>query len=368
MKKIMINLLSFSEEKYYGVGVYFRDVIASNMNEIFMCDDCEITIIHLEHISIGKMFPIPERDNIKYLPIGGLYSRVRRVMFEQVKLPFMLRGFNVIYSPNNINPVLLPHACNSIITIHDLLPFKKENRFGLIQRIYLRLFTALCSRSAKKIVTVSHYSKDDITRTLNVDKDKIKVTYNVLSQQKMKIINTHDKIADEYFFSVGALQKDKQFDLMINAFNDYISNNQTECHLVIAGGDQGAKDELSELIKKLGLTERVHLLGYISEDDKWSYYAGCTALILLGKNEGFGIPVLEAMSLYKPSIVANTGALPEIVGKVGFVVKSDSESVAHAMSVANKTKIEFDAFEQELKRFSKAKQVHVLSELFERCF
>lgn len=365
MKKVIINLLSFSEEKYYGVGVYFRDVFVKNMNEIFP-EGFEITVLYLAEVPIENIFPFPHEMNIRFKPVKGLSSRFLRVCYEQLSLPFVLKGYDAIYSPNNINPIIRPSGCKSIITIHDLLPFKKNNRFGFFQKYYLCAFTMLSAKTSLAIITVSNFSKNDIVRTLKVNRNKVYVTYNVLSRvssQHVKV--TNDSFArKKYFLYVGALQKDKQLDLAIKSFHEFIK--EYDYDLIIAGGDQGAEMELRQLIDELGLSKVIHLVGYISEQQKWDYYRGCEALILLGKNEGFGIPVLEAMSVYKPSIVCDAGALPEIVGNTGFVVKSNIFSVHGAMKKIVLFRPDIDIFDNELERFSVKKQVFTLYKLFQR--
>lgn len=366
MKKILLNLLSFSENKYYGVGVYFRDVFVKNMPDIFKDIDCEITILYLKQIPIRKLFPFPEGMNIQYIAVDGLDNRLRRVFYEQIKLPFKLGDYNLIYSPNNINPIITPGKCKSIITIHDLLPFKKGNRFSLSQSLYLRFFTWFSSIKASEIITVSNYSKKDISKTLRVKFHKISVTYNVLGETGYSETNG-ESFDKNFFFTVGALQKDKQLDVIIKAFYDFRTKGHVDYKLMIAGGDQGAESDLRSLINSLGLQEQVKLLGYINEEQKWLYYHRCKALLLLGKNEGFGIPVLEAMSAYKPSIVSNTGALPEIMGNAGFAVNSDRKSVSEAMLNISSSVFSKDVFDKELCRFSVIKQVEVLHEVFKRC-
>ncbi|GDF72698.1 glycosyl transferase [Escherichia coli] len=163
---------------------------------------------------------------------------------------------------------------------------------------------------------------------------------------------------------MGALHEDKQYDLMIKAFLKFKKLVNDNCKLLIAGGDHGAKKILQDLIDELKLNDHVQLLGYITDEDKWDYYENCCALILLGKYEGFGIPVLEAMSVNKPSIVANTGALPEIIGKAGFVINADIDSICDAMLKSYSYKVDPKLFEDELSRFSTNKQINTLQHMF----
>jgi glycosyltransferase involved in cell wall biosynthesis len=258
--------------------------------------------------------------------------------------------------------MFLPKQTCSLITIHDLLPFKPNNRFSFVQRLYLTQLTKLCAHKARTIVTVSNTSKKDIVNTLGVSADKVEVTYNITNKPILNEISCNAELPSNYFFSIGALQKDKQYDVVIRGFYLFLTTVQSDYKLLIAGGDQGHRNELESLVLELGISNKVVFLGYIDESDKWIYIKNCIATILMGKNEGFGIPVIESILLHKPAIVANLGALPEIVGKGGYVIESDKESVAEAFELCTSidTCIESEVFDREIKRFQLSEQLNVL--------
>lgn len=367
-KRILINLLSFSEEKYYGVGVYFRDVAIKSINRVIEELECEISILYLAHIPIQKMFTFSKNENIKYIPVKKINSKLTRVFYEQIMLPLYHRDYDVIYSPNNINPLILAFSKKSIITIHDLLPFKRKNRFSLLQRQYLKLFTYLSAKFAYKIITVSNYSKMEIMRLLGTSGDKVIVTYNTLPNIHIENPSINCWINCKYFFSVGALQSDKQYDLMIKAFYKFIQMDEQykDYKLLIAGGDLGAKKSLCNLIDEFNLSGKVILLGYISELEKNSLYSSCTASLLLGKSEGFGIPVIESMFHNKPVIVSDLGALPEIVGDAGIVVNSNLNDLTNAMVNVCNLNLSEKVFKHELDRFESEKQIECLTSVIKK--
>ena len=168
-KRILVNLLSFSEEKYYGVGVYFRDIVVDALTRLVKENDCKLLILYLENINVKEMFGIIEHDRIDYVAVSGINSKLKRIFFEQIILPLRFKKFDLVYSPNNINPIFSKGLGRSIITIHDLLPFKKCNRFGWFQKKYLKIFTSLSAKTSHKIVTVSNYSLNEIVDYLHVD-------------------------------------------------------------------------------------------------------------------------------------------------------------------------------------------------------
>ncbi|AWS77503.1 glycosyltransferase family 1 protein [Enterobacter hormaechei] len=365
-KRILVNLLSFSEEKYYGVGVYFRDIVVDALTRLVKENDCKLLILYLENINVKEMFGIIEHDRIDYVAVSGINSKLKRIFFEQIILPLRFKKFDLVYSPNNINPIFSKGLGRSIITIHDLLPFKKCNRFGWFQKKYLKIFTSLSAKTSHKIVTVSNYSLNEIVDYLHVDKNKIVVTYNSSSISYDNLYTKHAKNNNKYFFSVGALQDDKQYDLMIRAFHLFLESNPDykDFKLFIAGGDHGSKGKLEIIIKDLSMQDQVILLGYVSDGEKYSLYMDCKATLLLGKSEGFGIPVIESMVFEKPIIVSNLGALPEIVGSAGIITASTVSDVANAMRKILEFKCSKDLFTHELERFNLKKQQDKLYNLF----
>lgn len=181
-------------------------------------------------------------------------------------MPIKFRNYNIIYSPNNINPILLKAKCKSIITIHNLLPFKKANKFSLLQKLYLKFFTYMCAHKSKKIATVSNNSKNNIINTLNVKSNKVIVTYNILSNFKKSSIHQYN--CKPFFFSVSALHKNKQYNLIIKAFLKFKKLVNNNCKLLIAKSNHKAKKILQNLINKLKLNNHVQLLKYITNKNK----------------------------------------------------------------------------------------------------
>ncbi|WP_461602293.1 glycosyltransferase family 4 protein [Aeromonas rivipollensis] len=364
--KILVNLLSFSEDRLYGVGIYFRDIFIYNLSEIVRELNCDITFLHSDSINISKVFNMDLEKNIgkiEFVSIENINNKFSRVFTEQFKLYSLLKKFDYIYSPNNINPIILPRGVKSIITIHDLLPFRAKNRYSSLQNIYLKFSTWVCAKFAYKIVTVSNTSKDDIVSILGVNESKVRITYNTVRQFDSNVI-FHPRTTNKYFFSISALQEDKQIDISIKAFSMFINSGYDNYHFYIAGGDQGYKKELQKIARELNIENKVHFLGYIEENDKWAYIKYATALILLGKNEGFGIPVIEGMMMKRPVIVANLGALPEIVGKSGYITPPTVDGVAQAMIYSVENEVPTETYEMEIARFSPKIQFNTFISLF----
>jgi len=334
--KLAINCLSINKKSALGV----RTFLLSHLRQLpvisqGLADELELLFIvqgqgGLSTDIASTLRGVSTRVRVHILEVSGCSHSIMRVLYEQCVLPMRVRSFDTIYSINNANPLFLLGKSRSIITIHDLLPFKASARYGQLQKAYLRFFTKLCARRAKRVFTVSHFTKSEINELLAVTFEKISVFYNCLpypfAEQKQD--------AEKYFLVVGGLNADKRVDLSLRGLSEFLRRNpESEVRMLIAGPDQGAQRQLEELVEVLGLSHAVSFLGQVSEVEKNQLLADCIAVTMMGRSEGFGIPVLEAMRFGKPSLVADAGALPEVAGKAGVVVKSpeDSGQVADGM-------------------------------------
>lgn len=326
--RIGFNLLSLPGNRLYGVGAFLREMCTIAATELPR-RDAELVVFHHTDCDPGRLFGLELSSRVRWIGVPGVTPRTKRILWEQLAMPSRLEGIEVLYSPNNINPLLLPPTTRSIVTIHDLLPFDDETRFGSIQRLYLRRFTRAAVRRAARVITVSATSANDITARLGVPLGRIAVVHNVVERPANVVPNTVE--FGRSFVILASLHRDKRIDLALHGFHRFLSRCPGH-RLAVFGADHGALGELRSLVAELGLQDSVDFKGYVDTATKWSALTACLGVLLFGRKEGFGIPVLEAMAVGKPSIVAPDGALPEVVGDAGVIVApSDTDAVARAM-------------------------------------
>lgn len=261
--------------------------------------------------------------------VDGVESPAKRIAYEQLVLPFRLSGVSVLFSINGIAPLMLPRDCRSVVMVHDLLPFHKANRYGWLQRSYLQLFMRLSARRASRLITISNFSAKEIQEFLGIPFARIEVVYHFLNREYRR-----SGRSGEHFLSIAGLNADKRIDVLIRAFDLFKrEGGHPDSHLLIAGPDQGAGADLKRLAQSLrGGADDIEFLGAISESRKCELIESSIAVAMLGRSEGFGIPVIEAMSLGRPTLAANSGALPEVVGEAGVIVDgADERSVMDGM-------------------------------------
>ncbi len=221
-------------------------------------------------------------------------------------------------------------------TIHDLIPLRlpyttKDNKkffYDMIFRI---------AKSADKVLTVSEFSRQDILTYLPISSDKVINTYQNVAkfdplsssvdaflvhqlkgQFKLKYKN--------YFLFVGAIEPKKNVARLLEAF---LSANIKQ-KLVVAGPLAWQSEKEKDMLKKY--TKNVIYLNYVSNDALHILMQGAKAFVFPSLYEGFGLPVMEAMSLGLPVITSNQSSLPEIAGDAAYFVNPyDVKEIAMAI-------------------------------------
>lgn len=205
-----------------------------------------------------------------------------------------------------------------------------------------KILMPFCLRRATKIIAISHVTKEDIIKYYRISQEKIAVIYvgfQDLSSYRNKA-PAIDETMKPYFFFTGRVKPRKNIHGVVSAFIAFKKRTGADCKLVIAGkaGGDYLRLMLTELTEN-GLQDDVFFVGYVSTELLCSYYLGAVALVFPSLNEGFGMPVVEAMSLGTPVITSSVSSLPEAAGDAGILVNPyDIEDISRAME-----KIFYDA-------------------------
>jgi glycosyltransferase involved in cell wall biosynthesis len=208
----------------------------------------------------------------------------------------------------------------SIVTIHDLSFKKHPNFFNFKNRLIFFAFGKLSAEKADSIITISNSSKRDIIDFYHIDVNKIWVTYlaanedfSNLDKNRFSIIRKKYKIDSKYVLSIGSFEPKKNLLTLLKAFKKIISENAIEHHLVIVHKDKVGINKAFRQLKLLGILERIKMIPYVDTQDLPYLYALADVFVYPSIYEGFGLPVLEAMSSGVPVVCSNTSSLPEVV-------------------------------------------------------
>lgn len=238
--------------------------------------------------------------------------------------PFLARFqlFHSTFQGTNYFPFC--HKGKVIFTVHDLnflyegKAFSKQKKY--ITHLERKLHRADC------VVAISAYVKSDLLKYTSVAPEKVRVIHNGCNiMPETGVAEPGYRPKKPFFFTIGTITAKKNFHVLPAMLlkNDY--------ELVIAGINQSPeyKLKIETTAKELGVQDRVHIIGVISEAEKAWYLKGCEAFAFPSIAEGFGLPVIEAMQFGKPVLLSTLTSLPEIGGKEAYYFESfDPEYVS----------------------------------------
>src|SRR3989344_443798 len=263
-----------------------------------------------------KSPPLPQLPG----PSPNWQYRVLRPSFlwSQLALPIhLIRASNrpqLLFTTSHYLPFISTIA--SIVSIMDLsyLPYPKLFKFSDLYK--LKNWTAASIRKAKKIITISNFSKREIIKYYFVDPARIVVAYPGVDRDLYKPKKLHGK--KDFILYVGTLQPRKNIKGLIKAYS--LSQNLDKLRLVIAGAKGWLYHDIFTEVKNRGLVGKIIFSEYVSEKELISFYQNAVCLVLPSFYEGFGIPVIEAFACGCPVIASNSSSLPEIVGNAGLLI------------------------------------------------
>ncbi|CAN5559881.1 glycosyltransferase family 1 protein [soil metagenome] len=226
------------------------------------------------------------------------------------------------------HPLLIPsRRAAQVITIHDLFFLTEpQSTRAEIRRDYPALAHAH-ARRADAIVVNSRYTASLVERTFGVPEDRLFVcspgppTWRALGRGP-------NVPPGGYVLFVGTLEPRKNVGALLDAYSSLLGGQAPPAPLVIAGKTTPDSDVWLERLSKPPLAGHVRHLGYVP--DRENIYAGARLLVMPSRDEGFGIPVLEAMAAGVPVVAANRGALPEVLGDAGLLVDPEDVSALAA--------------------------------------
>jgi glycosyltransferase involved in cell wall biosynthesis len=230
---------------------------------------------------------------------------------------------------HSMHPLLMPaRRARQVVTVHDLdFLDHPERARAEIRRDYARL-AAPHARRAAAVVTVSQFTAGEVERRLGVPRDRIVVCSPGAPPWSAR----QPPRPDGPILFMGTLEPRKNVGGLLRAYKALLAAMPAAPPLWLAGSAPAAAAPWLREIRQPPLEGRVEHLGYISSGRRYDLYARASMLVLPSHLEGFGIPVLEAMTAGVPVVVSSRGALPEVAGGAGQVVEpEDAEALASAM-------------------------------------
>lgn len=278
--------------------------------------------------------------NVKAVNIGPPFFRP---LAWWLKFSFLLPYF---VNRNNFDLYLSTDGLSSkkiktktVIVVHDINFVHFPKFLSKSFYIYYKIFFPKWIKHAKRIATVSHYSKKDIVNTYKVNPEKIDVMHNGASdvyqptdEETKKTTKNIYTNGNDYFIFVGALHPRKNIINLFKAFDKFKETDKKNIKLVIVGKKFYWNKAMQKTYAQMKFKNDVLFLGQLSQDKLRFVMASALALVYVSFFEGFGIPLVEAMQCHIPIITSNSSSMPEVAGKAALLVKpSDTNEIAGAM-------------------------------------
>ena len=274
-------------------------------------------------------------------------TAARRALWEERHLGRLIHDAHadVFHATWNSGvPVFCPVP--AVLTIHDLIPwFHPAAHFATrAQRLGYWYAIRASVRRAAIVTTVSDYVRHQVLSTLHPDPKRVVTVYNGVDAPASALdsptgfgLREHETATEAaeaapYVLYVGGYERRKNLAAVFRAIEQYWATTDDVLDLRLTGDACRLGGDASLAYRALTHPSRVRFLGTIDDAELSRQYAHARALLLLSRDEGFGLPVLEAMAHGCPVVAAAKASLPEIVSDAGILVDpEDIPSVCAAI-------------------------------------
>ena len=357
--KIGIDCRLWSET---GVGRYIRNLVL-NLQKIDSKNTYILFVLSKDRDEILKQVEDTRRniqdDTFKIIEVDIRWHSIK----EQLRFASILSYENLDLMHFPYISVPLNYQKPFVVTIHDLIPYyyptsKASTLPAPIYFLKLLAYKYILKQAvnnAKKIISVSNMTKDEIIKHFRVYSEKIVVTYEGVDKNVLGSKSESPNIQlKKYFLYVGNAYPHKNLDSLLDAFKIF-SKEWEEAQLIFVGKEDYFYKRLKEKVRKLKLNERVVFMENIDDSKLSALYKNAVATIMPSFMEGFGLPALEAMANKCLVLASNIPSLKEICGdaalyfdpnniddirnkmKIAFVgnVKQNSINIERGVEIAN---------------------------------
>jgi glycosyltransferase involved in cell wall biosynthesis len=270
-------------------------------------------------------FYVPSSEKKSFGPDGGCI--IEKKWHQKFFKPF-LWDCDIWHAPFQSGRIIIPQnnqRTRVLLTVHDLNCLHEDKPDK--ERVdSLRKTQSLIDRS-HAIVCISHHCKRDVLANLDTKDKPVHVIHNGTHHVNIPPLKPGGyKPVRPFIFTMGYVNRKKNFHTLVPLLKN------AEFELIVAGklDETDYVNKMRLQARKLGVSERLHILGPVTEEDKAWYLSNCQAFLLPSLAEGFGATVVEAMKFGKPIFLSDLTSLPEIGGDVAFYFKNfEPEHMRH---------------------------------------
>jgi glycosyltransferase involved in cell wall biosynthesis len=215
-----------------------------------------------------------------------------------------------------------------VVSVHDISFLERPDYFPPARALQLQTTVSRTVKKAVRVLTPSEFSARAIRKTYGLDERKVTVVHNGSSAGFRPIpretarahVRERLKIDAPYILMVGDLQPRKNQQGLIAAFEELLRHEpQLPHHLVLAGQDSWYASRVRHAARSSSAASRIHLTGFVPDDDLLDLYNGCDVFVFPSFYEGFGLPILEAMACGRAVACSDSSATAEVADGAALV-------------------------------------------------
>lgn len=269
-------------------------------------------LVEEENITQYKFCVLTPKNSIKSLNLKNIsvktIGKLQGHAWEQLELPLFTKK-HLLINFCNTAPM---YKKNQIVYIHDTAILDAPEGFSnTFIKVYSKIFNAVSKRS-KHIITVSEFSQRQLIHHFPVLKNKISYSHLGIEHVKalsaienQEILKKFNLEKSPYFLAVSSANPNKNFKIISDMLEK--SSSFEEDFILVGGNASKVFGEGAEL------SQKIHQLGYVTDDELIALYSNAKAFIFPSKYEGFGLPPIEAMSQGCPVIASDCASIPEVL-------------------------------------------------------
>jgi len=349
---IGIDISRANTEQRTGVEQYVF-YITNELKKIIPSD--ARVILYCREVLVDDLATLPDNWEVKVLswPPKRFWTQLR------LSIEMFLHAPDVLFIPGHVFPLIRPK--HTIMTVHDIAAYRYKNVYSFFERWY-SLWSA--KKAVKKLSTVivpSIFTKNELITFVYKNKHKknnivvIPHGFECTSENSTKIKDAEKKITKPFLLFVGRIEEKKNVIQIISAFNEVKKTQDVQ--LVLVGKHGYGYQAIDTAIADSMYHKDIIQLGYVSDSMLHNLYATAQVFVFPSLYEGFGLPILEAMSRGCPVVCSNDTALPEVGGDAIIRVdKHNTVQIAQAIISILQNKTLQDTMRQkgyaQIKKFS----------------
>jgi glycosyltransferase involved in cell wall biosynthesis len=309
---LIMTLHALQEEENFQLGIVYQPGLKK-----WLQGDLSFPS-YLKQYSQKHLLPLPVRISDLLLDLN--FSPSLSYFEKYFDYPDILQGTNYSVYPckNSLK----------VMNIYDLTFIKYPNYVDNIVKKYTEKVKR-CLQWTDLVLTISESSKQDIVKYLQVNPEKVYVTplgsryhANYISPEvaeKLEIEAKYD-FSKPYLLFVSTIEPRKNINCIITAFNLLKRNYKIEHQLVLIGKKGWSYEPIFAAIESSPWRKEIHHLDYLSDELVALFYSKADVFVYPSHYEGFGLPVLEAMTLGAPVVSSNTSSIPEVAGDAAILI------------------------------------------------